>query len=645
MGRRTVLAALVCLALMLCACDNQEIRAPDDLITRFVHLWQQGDWAAMYQLLSAEARARWDAETFCRRYEKISRGIGLQQLAVTELEIAKDTARYTLEFRTSTAGDFSLEYEAGLVRTREGWKLHWDHRLIFPQLTEHRVVKVTRQMPRRGAILDCNNVPLAAAGPVFCVGLVPGAMQPDSAAKLSLLLDVPESEIRRLLEQSWVRPDTFVPVRTVGEAAWQQLREALTAVKGVKVREQEGRVYNIPDSLAQTVGYVGEIEAEQLQELADLGFAAGDIVGRAGLELVYDSVLAGRPGFTISVWEGDSEVAVVARRAPVPGRDVVTTLDLAQCRQLDAVLGGANGSMLLLEFATGAIRGVVSNPGFDCNWFALGITAGQYRELADRDAPFVNRAFNGLYPPGSVFKPFTALMALEEGVYDPEYSWDTPLRWQKSPQWGSYHVTRVVRPPHPVDLWEAMKWSDNVYFADLGLKLGWEALERYGAALGFARDIPLSLNYQRSQIRKQGGSEILLADTSYGQGEMLTTPLHVALMYAAIARQDGNLPLPRLTADDPAGIWLETGFSAENLQLLDSVLAYAASDEEARAWVGHGAVRGKTGTSEISATRQIAWYVCYFDQYVLVITLEGDRSLSSLHAAALARECLEGIKR
>ena len=252
-----------------------------------------------------------------------------------------------------------------------------------------------------------------------------------------------------------------------------------------------------------------------------------------------------------------------------------------QCRQLDAVLGGANGSMLLLEFATGAIRGVVSNPGFDCNWFALGITAGQYRELADRDAPFVNRAFNGLYPPGSVFKPFTALMALEEGVYDPEYSWDTPLRWQKSPQWGSYHVTRVVRPPHPVDLWEAMKWSDNVYFADLGLKLGWEALERYGAALGFARDIPLSLNYQRSQIRKQGGSEILLAD-QYGPGDA-DHSLHVALMYAAIARQDGNLPLPRLTTTirpDLAG----NRFQRRKPPVAGQRAAYAASDEEARAW-------------------------------------------------------------
>ncbi|MDD4079098.1 MAG: hypothetical protein PHP58_05225, partial [Eubacteriales bacterium] len=107
----------------------------------------------------------------------------------------------------------------------------------------------------------------------------------------------------------------------------------------------------------------------------------------------------------------------------------------------------------------------------------------------------------------------------------------------------------------------------------------------------------------------------------------------------------GILPRPRLLADEEPGQWLQTDFDQDNLELLDGVLAYAASDSTALAWVGSSTVRGKTGTSEISRTRQIAWYICYFDDYLLVVTLEGDFSLSSTHAVHVARECLNsGIR-
>jgi penicillin-binding protein len=295
-----------------------------------------------------------------------------------------------------------------------------------------------------------------------------------------------------------------------------------------------------------------------------------------------------------------------------------------------------------MDYTNGDIIAVVSKPGFDSNLFALGITPGQYQELRELDSPFVNRGFDGLYPPGSVFKPFTALMALEEDLLDPQFKWDTPRQWQPTPDWGAYHVTRVVRPIGPVDLWGAIKWSDNVYFADLGLKIGWQAFEQYGEVLGFNSSMPFALNRNLSQIRWSGNGDVLLADSSYGQGEMLVTPLHMTLMYAAIARQDGLIPVPRMVVTEPKGIWLETGLGSENLELIDGVLAYAASDSNALAWVGAEIVRGKTGTSEITQTRQIAWYICYFDNLIMTVMLEGDRSLSSTHAVGVAREILEG---
>jgi len=618
---------------------------PEQALSSYIELWGAGDYAGMYNLLSSQAQAACAEEIFVTRHRKISEGIGLNTLNLAVVNSDNGNIQYRLKFDTATAGKFSLEYNLEMVEEEGGWRLHWDHCHIFPGLTSKRVVRVKREMPRRGNILDRNLAPLAVTGTRYEVGIVPGRLGPNTINLLALMLDKGTAEIEALLRQGWVREDCFVPLATLDEDTWAEIRQPVTALPGVLARAKTGRVYNIPSSLAQTVGYIGEVHANQLGDLAELGFEPGDLTGRCGLELACDRTLAGRPGYVIDIRdENGNTMSVIAARPVVQGEDVVTTLDIKKNRVLDAALGDWAGSMLLLDFAKGDILGVASKPGFDCNLFVQGISSARYEELLALDSPFLNRAFNGLYPPGSAFKPFTALMALEEKVFDPETSWDTPLQWQGGPDWGAYKVTRVLRPPGPVDLWEAMRWSDNVYFADLGIKVGWQAFGAHTSHLGFGQALPFALSYEKSQL---GGGEggVLLADSSYGQGKVLTTPLHMALMYAAIARGDGILPRPRLLADAAAGEWLQADFARENLELLDRVLAYAASDSAALAWVGSSTVRGKTGTSEISRTRQIAWYICYFDDLLLVVTLEGDSSLSSTRAVQVARECLNsGIR-
>lgn len=641
---RAVIFALA-ISLVLTAMGGCARETPEQALAAYIELWQAGDYTGMYNLLSSQARKACAEEVFITRHRNISEGIGLTKLKLADVNWLEGRIKYSLEFSTSTAGEFRQDYSLEMVEEEGGWRLHWDHCHIFPGLTSQRVVRVKREMPKRGDILDRNRIALAFTGTMYEIGLVPGSLGPDTVNVLALLLDKSPAEIEALLGQGWVQKDSFVPIITVDSSTWGELRQPATALPGVLARALTGRVYNIPTSLAQTVGYIGEGKAEQLGERAELGFEPGDLVGLCGLELACDRTLAGRPGNVIHIRdENNNTLSVVAQRPVIQGEDVVTTLDLRKIRMLDAALGDWPGSVLLLDFTQGDIVGVVSKPGFDPNLFVQGISSAQYQELLALDSPFLNRAFNGLYPPGSVFKPFTALMALEENLFDPSYSWDTPRQWQGDSDWGAYQVTRVIRPPGPVDLWEAMRWSDNVYFADLGLKVGWPAFAAYVRQLGFDTAMPFALSYERSQLGGEEGS-VLLADSSYGQGKMLTTPLHMALMYAALARGDGILPRPRLLADEAPAKWLQTDFASYNLELLDRVLAYAASDSGALAWVGSGTVRGKTGTSEISKTRQIAWYLCYFDECLLAVTLEGDFSLSSTHAVQVARECLNsGIR-
>ena len=639
--RATVFVVAFCLFVSTAAGCAQE--TPEQVLTAYIALWQAGDYEGMYHYLSSQAKEAWDAEVFVSRHRNISQGIGLTEVKLADISSQGGKIQYSLQFSTLSVGEFRQEYSLEMVKEADGWHLNWDHCHIFPGLTSQRVVRVKREMPTRGDILDCHLLPLAYTGSVYEVGLIPGNLVPGTIDTLSLLLEQPSQEILALLEQDWVKEDSFVPIATVDNKAWSQLRQPVTALQGVLAKARSGRVYNFPESLAQTVGYIGEAQEEDT--LKELGVEAGDLVGLCGLELACNEKLMGRPGNAIQIRdESNNIVAEVAGRPVIHGEDVTTTLDLRKIRKMDTALGEVSGSMILLDFKQGSIAGVVSKPGLDSNLFARGISSAEYQELLDRDSPFLNRAFNALYPPGSVFKPFTALMALEEKVLDPEFSWDTPQQWQGASDWGAYQVTRVLRPPGPVDLWEAMRWSDNVYFADLGLKIGWPAFTAHVGKLGFEEKIPFALSYERSQLGGDEGS-VLLADSSYGQGKMLTTPLHMSLLYAALARGDGVLPRPYILAQEDPSQWLQTEFDQLNLDLLDRVLAYTASGREALAWTGDSTVRGKTGTSEISKERQIAWYICYFDDYLLTITIEGDSSLSSTHAVQVARDCLDsGIR-
>lgn len=627
-------AMALLLVVLLGGCDQQKQR-PEEVLADYVDKWQVGDYSGMYRLLSARAQEACPEDVFTARHRKISQGIGLTGVALADVVDQDGVLFYRLDFSTTTVGDFSFEYQLEATQQDESWRLSWDHCHIFPQLNRARVVRVSRKLPERGAILDRNLIPLAYTGIVYEVGLAPGKENPETVKALAILLDKPEAMLAELISES--AGESYVPVATLDSEKWGELRQKVTGLAGVLARAKAGRIYNCPACLAQTVGYVGGIQESQLQDLAPLGYEAGDVVGRSGMELLWERELAGTPGFVIDIRdESDNVLAVVAERPAYPGTDLVTTLDLEKVKTLDLVLGERTGCGLLLDFQ-GDIIAVASKPGFDPNTIVKGLSDSQYEGILALDSPFLNRAFNGLYPPGSVFKPFTALIALEEKVFDPAASWDTPLQWQGDPSWGGYRVTRVLRPHGPVNLEEAMRWSDNVYFADLGLKIGWSAFTACSQRLGFEQPQPFPLCYEQSSIGGEEG-EVLLADSSYGQGKIVATPLHIALMYAALGRGDGILPLPRLTKEEP-GPWLESRFSKDNIALIDQVLAYAASDRE-QSWAATKVLRGKTGTSEISATRQVVWYLCYFDETVLAITIEGDQTLSSADAVQAARDCL-----
>lgn len=642
------------LLFMVSGCADEGFPSPEDTLHEFIELWNAGEYEAMYGLLSEEAQIVNPQDVFTARYENISTGIGLNTVSLQGIVVDEDDensdlvkADYSLQFDTTTVPYFTQEYEITLQKGEERWLIDWEHSQVFTELTDDSAVKVTRQFPTRGEISDRNNVPLVYPGTVREVGVVPGRIGDEAIllAGLADILQLTEEKIKQAYTQSWVQPDMFVPIQRVTEVFWQENQDQLLSLQGVMVNRAESRLYDFPESSAPAMGYVAEVTAETLVDLKQKGYRAGDYVGATGMEAHFEERLAGDIGFTITINNLDHDILhTVAEHAPEDGENLILTLDKKLMGTVDWALGKHTGSAVLLNAQTGDILAMVSKPGYNSNFFSLGITAQQYNDLQSLDSPFMNRVVRSLMPPGSAFKPITALIALESAAFDPNDAWDTPQLWQKDSSWGSYHIRRVDRPRGSVDLLRGMKWSDNVYFADLSLKVGWEKFEENAKRLGFGQPPPEFLSTRDSQFVTSTKGDILLADSGFGQGEIQVTPLHLGLQFAAIARGDGNLPSPRITVEQEPDIWLETGFSAENIARVDQALKAAVQDVDAVGYMSDSPrldLRGKTGTAQISAENQIAWFACYFDDYVLVVALEGDSTITSRAAINVAELILE----
>jgi peptidoglycan glycosyltransferase len=354
-----------------------------------------------------------------------------------------------------------------------------------------------------------------------------------------------------------------------------------------------GRRYLYDASLAHVVGYLDPRYGSQ------------------GIELAYDAVLAGRSG---SGWLDALRYELL--REPVPGDDVRLTIDPAVQAAAREALGNRKGAVVALDPITGEILAMVSVPTFDPG--ALGNTGEAL--LQSPDAPLLNRATQGLYPPGSTFKTVTAAAALEAGIITPDTIVECPgeividgfpISCRNTPQGvGTYPFSH------------AFTYSVNAIFARIGVELGWQRLEAVAARFGFGRPIDFPLDTAASQLRAPGASRdtVLLASTAFGQGQLLATPLQMALVAAVIA-SGGELPRPRvaLEAVDRNGIARQLSAPSStrvlDRRVADQVAAMMASVVEAGQASGVAIpgtrVAGKTGTAEAGDGTSHAWFIAF----------------------------------
>ncbi len=407
-----------------------------------------------------------------------------------------------------------------------------------------------------------------------------------------------------LVASSELATDPFNPrlVAAVRDRPRGSILDSTGGVLAQSVRTPGGYTRRYTDrSLAQVVGY------------------ASYTYGSAGIEATYAESLIGQdPADPIATWR-----ARYLGEREAPGSVVLGIVPKVQ-QAAAAALGNRRGAVIALDPRTGAIIASVSFPGYDANQIVDPATESLAWKQVNGNAgrPLIDRARSGLYAPGSTFKLVTGAAALESGV-DPNAKVRVDDPWQADRSWGDYYVRSASHAHGDYTMADAYRLSENIYFAQLGLRIGGDRLAEYAQRFGIGSAPRCDLPASAGQLSNTGslGRPTLVADTSYGQGELLTSPLQMALVAAAIGR-GGIMPTPHyaLEVRDGAGNTIRTIAPGPSGQVVSPRTAAAITQMLVGAVAGPGAyafgakiagvnVAGKTGTAENPGGAPHGWFV------------------------------------
>ncbi|HYM81170.1 MAG TPA: penicillin-binding protein 2 [Candidatus Limnocylindria bacterium] len=519
-----------------------------------------------------------------------------------------------------------------------------DHEEYRRLAQENRVRLEVLRAPR-GAIFDRNGTLLADNAPSFNIVFRP--MPAESIARVRTTI-APEwlARVSGLVEQDtaavreWVRfanrsGQTAVLRRNAPFSILAAVEETRGELPGLEVVVEPMRRYPHGTLGAHLLGYAGEINEAELTERKERGYRSGDLIGRTGVERTYEEMLRGQDGAEFVVVNAmGKRVSTLTEgppRPPVPGHDLVLTVDFKVQQALEEVMADVDrGAAVALDPRDGAILGAVSRPAFDPNEFSRGLSLVRWRELSGGGAnPLLNRAIQGVYPPGSTFKMVTMLAALRAGVARPE----TRLHsCGGSYYFGGRSFGCWKRTGHgSLDFVAAIQHSCDVYFYQIGPRLGLPRLEAAARELGLGERTGIDLPGEAKGLipseawyaKRWGAGRMpkgLLLNLAIGQGELLATPLQLALMAAGVA--SGGQPVRphvvlRVQGDGEAPAQekpVQAGANADpsSWRALHEGLELVVAQGTGTASRVQGVrVAGKTGTAQNPHGDDHALFVCY----------------------------------
>ncbi|GAA0749714.1 penicillin-binding transpeptidase domain-containing protein [Clostridium sartagoforme] len=615
-NKKLILISLL-LSFMLLISGCSKLNKAEKAFETFSQKWTQNDYTGMYQMLTNDSKAIISEEDFTTRYTNIFSAIEANNLLIEiNGDKVKEDDTITIPFKLSMntiAGDVNIsDYKLNIIKEDKEFKIKWDESLIFPQMTKDDKVRVNVIPSKRGSILDKDANLLANDGILNTVGIYPAKFNLSNIdakiAEIATTLDISEENIKTKLDAN-TNPEHFIPLVDIlpTDSKLNSLRGR--AEDGILIKEKAGRIYTGGEAFGRLIGYIGSITAEELENNKDNGYNDTSLIGKAGLEQVYEDTLRGKDSAEIYIERGEEKITI-AKKDGEDGNDIKLSIDSALQSKIYSEMNGEKGAATAVNPKTGEVLAMVSAPSFDSNVFTTYVTKTQKSKWEEtNNADEINR-FNKTYSPGSTMKLLTSSIGLENKIIDSNATRDIKgLSWQKDSSWGDFKITRVTDPGSPVNLKDAVNHSDNIYFGQVALELGNNKFIEGIKKFGIGEELKFEYPMEESQISNDGdlGREILLADTGYGQGEIMVTPLNVALSYSALAN-NGDIMQPRLVISEnsESNIWKQSAISKDDLPAL--INSFTALINDSGATISDGVVpghrvAGKTGTAEIKKSQ------------------------------------------
>lgn len=604
---------------------------PQDAAEQYFSLLNEGKYEEMYQLLSEDSKSGISQEDFVERNQNIYEGIEAKNIQITvqgEPGYKEGNKKAVISYSTAMdtlADEITFDNKMNFMKEGKEYRIVWDSTLIFPSLQDGYKVQINTQTAKRGAILDRNGQMLAGQGTVSEVGIVPGKLgeqKEESVKKIAEILGMSEDSINEKLNASYVQEASFVPVKEIAKN--DPAEEELLKIQGIMINDKEERVYPLGAAAGHLTGYIQAVTAEDLEELSEKGYHENSVVGKSGLERAFEDQLRAADGCSIVIVSEDgAEIETLALKPAENGKDVQVTVDAGMQTKAYEQFASDKGTAAAMNPKTGEILALVSTPGYDPNDFVMGMSDKRWEELNnDENKPLTNR-FNTSWVPGSTFKAITAAIGVETGKIQPDANMGyVGLSWQKDGSWGDYHVTTLTDYGSEVNLENALVYSDNIYFARAALDIGADTISEYFKKMGFDEELPFELTLSTSSYDDDDNidSEIQLADTGYGQGQLLVNPVHMLSMYTMFVNS-GSMIQPTILYQEQAEakVWKQNVVSAETAELVKNDLVQVIENPSgtgAGAKIDGVLMLGKTGTAEIKESQddtdgvERGWFVC-----------------------------------
>jgi penicillin-binding protein 2 len=620
----------------------------------FYRAWELGDYLGMYSLLSPQSQALVDSTAFTRRYEEAMATALVQEVRAQPLSLIQNGEQAEMGVRvtwqTAVFGSIVRDSVMPLVHQNGRWGIVWDESLILPELVGGGRLQMDQRVPSRANIYDAEGRALAYQGTLLTLGVVPGEIQDEAAllATLSPLLGKSPEEIKAIYANAL--PNWYWPLGDVTETVIQEYGHTLQPFFGkglAPVQQRLARIYAEDGIAPHIVGYIGALPPEQLAQYQAKGFTGDEQIGLAGLEAWGEDFLNGERGGTLRVVNASGDyVATVAEKSPQQARSLYTTLayefqsavERALAEAIESYLGASAGSIVVLEVDTGRIIAIASYPEYNPTIFNKDQSdpAALNAILSDGRRPLLNRATQGAYPTGSLFKIVTLGAGLSSGMYTGDTRYTSIGSWNRLGD--NFIKYDWLQGGHgTISMRQALVVSCNSCFYDMGLNLNQqdpEFLPQVARQFGLGQPTGIQVAESSGLIPSpewkinnigEGWAPGDAVNMAIGQGYVQATPLQMANIVAAIAN-GGTLYKPTVVdrlgagAGAPEEPWppqvqSQLPLTPEQINVMREAMwgvTNSGSGTATHQMVGLPVpVAGKTGTAEDPPRPPHAWFGGY----------------------------------